>query len=613
MKIRSYPSPQPRWWDLTAFFLLFILITIAFTRLVATDWTRDLGVTRTIAYLGLIAGLALGLSRFSPRWIFLFAFAYGAFVIPWRIGQSLGDSIEWQERLLSLAGRLTTTITYLLQRRAVPDSLLFLVLMALLFWVLSVHAGYHLTRYANPWKVILPTGIALVLIHQFDSFFAIRLWFLVSYLFFALLLVARLVFLHNQDRWVKSKTYLPPYLGLDLIRIALVIGLVLLTLSWAAPAMAENLPAAQQVWQRLKQPLDEFRGTLDNAFASLRSTVGTPSEFYGATTSLGRGAFHSDAQVFSVITPQEIPVGLRYYWRARVYDRYKDGQWTSTLDNTQTYNPDDSRLVFPEYPEQAAGFYSFAFTIFNPISSLFTINQPLWVSRPGRAELAVNPDGTVDLGHIRATPMIRAGETYNLRARFSNVTISALREAGVEYPEWISERYLQIPDTVTDRTLQLAADITAGLDTSYDKAVAITKYLREAIDYQEVITDSLPVNQEPIDWFLFDLKKGFCNYYATSEVILLRAVGVPARIGYGYAQGELIEGTTTYNVRQYDAHAWPEVFFPNLGWVEFEPTVSQPDIVRPPGENPNSSSPEIPFDSAANNFPDNNLPRPDED
>jgi len=614
MKISSRLTPQPRWWDLVSFFMLFILLTIAFTRLVATDWTRDLGITRTITYLGLIAGLALGLSRFSPRWVFIFALAYGAFVISWRIGLSLGESIEWQERLLSLVGRLATTISYLVQRKAVPDNLLFLLLMALLFWVLSVHAGYHLTRYANPWNVIIPTGITLVLIHQFDSFFSNRVWYLVAYLFFALLVVARLAFLHNQDRWLKSKIYMPPYLGLDLIRIALISGVVLLLLSWAVPALAEDLPAARQAWQRLKQPLNEFRGTLDNAFASLRSTVGTPSEFYGATTSLGRGALHSDSQVFSVITPQEIPAGLRYYWRARVYDVYENGQWSSTLDTSQTYDPEDSTLQFPEYPEQVVGFYSFAFTTLSPVSSLFTINQPVWLSRPGRAEMAINPDGTVDLGHIRAMPMIQAGESYNLRAKLANVTIAAMQEAGTDYPEWVSERYLQIPDSVTDRTVQLASDITAGLITPYEKAAAITQYLRETIEYSEVITAPLPINQEPIDWFLFDLQQGFCNYYATSEVILLRAAGVPARIAYGYAQGELVEGTTTYEVRQYDAHAWPEVYYPNIGWVEFEPTVSQPDIVRPVGEDPNALSPGLPFESQMDNSLGNiDRPRPEPD
>ena len=200
MRPRFLQLPQDRWWDLPAIFLIFVVLTITFSRLVATDWTQDLAITRNIAYLGLIAGVALGLSRFSPRWVFFFALIYGLFVIPWRVGLTLGEGIEWQERLISLAGRLQVIITHLVQRRAVPDNLLFLVLMAILFWILSTHAGYHLIRYANPWITILPLGIAIVLIHTYDAFYTNRIWYLVAYLFFALLLVARTVFLHNQAR-----------------------------------------------------------------------------------------------------------------------------------------------------------------------------------------------------------------------------------------------------------------------------------------------------------------------------------------------------------------------------------------------------------------------------
>jgi len=110
----------------------------------------------------------------------------------------------------------------------------------------------------------------------------------------------------------------------------------------------------------------------------------------------------------------------------------------------------------------------------------------------------------------------------------------------------------------------------------------------------ETLPENQPQGQETIDWFLFDLKQGFCNYYSTAEVVLLRSVGIPARWAVGYAQGERIASEvpsinrsdglpieeTSFLVRQRDAHAWPEVYFPNSGWVEFEPTASQPEIFR---------------------------------
>ena len=590
---RAQSSPNLRWWDLPAAFLLLLILTTAFTRLVATEWTDGLRVTRTITYVGLIAGLALGQSRFSPRIAFVFAFLYGMFTVPWRLGLLMGEGILWTERMQSLAGRFTNIISQLIKRQAVTDSFLFLVLMGLLYWAISAYAGYSLTRYASPWRVTLPSGIALVLIHSYDSYLTGRVWYLVVYLFFSLMLVARLVYLHNHNRWKLSNTYVPPYLGVDFVRLALVAVFVLLILTWTTPALADAIPAAQNVWQRLKEPWNDVRNTADNAFASLRSTIGIVSDYYGPNLSLGRGNRLTDAQVFTVLVPPERPEGVRFYWKARSYDKYENG-WSSTVLTTELVDPDNFDLKYPDSADNAPGQYAFSFSINSPLATLLTPHQVVWVSRPVKLELEYNENGEADLATVRASPALRSGETYHVRSSLNQTTVAALRSAGTQYPEWITERYLQLPDSVTQRTLDLARSIAAGKETPYDVVVAVTEYLRDNIEYNETVPP-LPINQELVDWFLFDLKQGFCNYYATAEIVMLRAVGIPARLAVGYAQGETLEVTDTYSVRQRDSHSWPEVYFPDIGWVEFEPTASQPTIVRPigvtnPAENNQSNS-----------------------
>jgi hypothetical protein len=109
-----------------------------------------------------------------------------------------------------------------------------------------------------------------------------------------------------------------------------------------------------------------------------------------------------------------------------------------------------------------------------------------------------------------------------------------------------------------------------------------------------------------VEWFLFDQKSGFCNYYATAEVLMLRSLGIPARMSIGYAEGTYVVESAEYSVTARDYHAWPEVFFPQIGWVAFEPTVSQPISVFPSGEetplNPQgqSTNPQIPTPDYAN-------------
>ncbi|MCX6067628.1 MAG: transglutaminase-like domain-containing protein [Chloroflexi bacterium] len=95
-----------------------------------------------------------------------------------------------------------------------------------------------------------------------------------------------------------------------------------------------------------------------------------------------------------------------------------------------------------------------------------------------------------------------------------------------------------------------------------------------------------PPGTDPLNWFLFGWKSGFCNYYASAEVLLLRSAGIPARMVVGYSQGTS-GNYGMYSVRGQDAHAWPEVYFPKIGWVEFEPTVNQDALIRPSGEETN--------------------------
>jgi len=570
-------SNVTRWWDLPAAGLLLAALMTAAIRLEATNWTKHLDLPQTLTLLGLTAGLMLGVSRFSPRLSAFFAIVYGAFFVPWQVGLTLGRGITWNERLTSLAGRLNVIIGQIMHQEIVQDSLLFIVLMAALFWTLSVYAGYTLTRYGDAWRAILPAGLALFVIHSFDAVIVRRAWYLAVYIFFSLVLVARVAYLQHNLRWRQSRTALPPHLGLDFIRFALLLTAVIVLFSWTFPALANTLPTAERVYQRIRQPWNEARDRMDFAFASLRATVGVVSDYYGSSLMLGSGNRLTDSLVF-VVQPQDpAPRGVRYYWRARTYDTYENGQWRSTTQDSEDFNPQED--LFIPLSEEGRWVNIFEFLPQSTVSTLFTPPQPTWVSRPSRTFFTALPGGQKDISTLRANPSLSAGEVYQVAASLSNASVTQLREAGTDYPAWVSERYLQLPDSITDRTIDLAHEITAGLETPYEKATAITTWLRQNIEYSEIVPNK-PSNMESVDWFLFDIRQGFCNYYASAEIVLLRAIGVPARWSVGYAQGELLEDGS-YAVRQRDAHAWPEVYFPNLGWVEFEPTASQPVIVRP--------------------------------
>ncbi|MDY6878356.1 MAG: transglutaminase domain-containing protein [Chloroflexota bacterium] len=587
------PTPPPRWWDPLAAILLLAAISTAVTRLTITQWTDHLNLVPVLASLGVVAGLALGQSIFSPRRVAAFALAYGLFAVTWQLGLTLGHGILWTERLVSMAGRLIVALGQLARQEAVEDPFLFLSLMTSLFWTLGVYAGYNLTRHARPWRAILPAGLTLLIIQIYDPFVTSRIWLLGGYLFFSISLLARLTYLHHHARWEQKRVRLPLYIGFDLTRTTLLLAALLVVVAWNIPVLADVSPFAEEAWQSAAQPWITVRDHLSKAFAPLQRTTSLIRyyEYYGEHLSLGSGNELSDTLIMTVEAQPHPDGSIRYYWRARVYDRYANAQWASTLSTTQPVTPTNFGLTLPEAEERKTAIFAFNLAI--PIATLYTAPRPLWVSRPAQANLAYNPDGTADLAALHAAEPLRAGETYQAESSLSTATIAQLRTAGTDYPSWVTDRYLQVPSTVTTRTLQLAQQIASDIDNPYDIAAAVTAYLRTRIQYSETIPPS-PPDQEPLDWFLFDLRQGFCSYYASTEVILLRSLGIPARLAVGFAQGERQDDEgegDIYLVRQRDAHAWPEVYFPGLGWVEFEPTASQLPIHRRLGESQSATAP----------------------
>ena len=141
------------------------------------------------------------------------------------------------------------------------------------------------------------------------------------------------------------------------------------------------------------------------------------------------------------------------------------------------------------------------------------------------------------------------------------------------------EGHLQLPDTVTERTRQLAEELTGHLDSPYAKATAIESYLR-TYEYDLSVPEPPPGVTDVTDFFLFELKRGYCDYYATAFVTLARLAGLPTRFATGYAVGAWDGFDRVWVVSEAEAHSWPEVLFPEVGWIPFEPTAGRPSLTR---------------------------------
>jgi hypothetical protein len=176
------------------------------------------------------------------------------------------------------------------------------------------------------------------------------------------------------------------------------------------------------------------------------------------------------------------------------------------------------------------------------------VDQTGSVFNPSHNETKIRYEGT------SALPMIPPAE---------------LRQASVEYPEPISATYLEVPP-LDPRTRELAQQITSKFSNEYDKAAGVESYLKTHYAYN--LDLSGPRASDPLANFLFVRRSGHCEYFASAMTVLLRSAGIPARYVTGFLPGEFNDLGGDYIIRQSDAHAWVEVYFPGYGWITFDPT-----------------------------------------
>ncbi|HEX3028391.1 MAG TPA: transglutaminase-like domain-containing protein [Clostridia bacterium] len=134
-----------------------------------------------------------------------------------------------------------------------------------------------------------------------------------------------------------------------------------------------------------------------------------------------------------------------------------------------------------------------------------------------------------------------------------------------------SKKYLQLPKSLPDRVKELARSIASSYETDYEKVKAIENYLSNNFQYT-LAPRSTPPGRDFTDYFLFDLKEGYCVYYASAMAIMVRSIGLPARYIEGFILPAVPGKEGIYNVTNQQAHAWVEVYLEGFGWIPFEPT-----------------------------------------
>ncbi|PAV27815.1 hypothetical protein CIL05_19905 [Virgibacillus profundi] len=479
------------------------------------------------------------------------------------------------------------------------------VLFLLLIWLMSYLLHYWFVVMKRIFLFVLLTFIYLAILDTFtiyDAGMPMVRTFIIS---FIALGIAN--FMKELDKesirftWIKKT----PIWLIPLV----VIVLFSTVIGFAAPKLEPQWP----------DPVPFLKSTAENAGSG--SGSGVQKVGYGEDDSQLGGSFVQDyTPVFQAAVAEE------HYWRIESKDVYTGKGWEVSNDPDYQQQTNGSISLATFHPEAVETEEFEAMIEFQGNTDIDKLIYPYGIQQVYAAEADYYLDGFSEAIETRVNGEAVSLDSYTISYNNPSFDLTKLREqTQSEQPEF-QDYYTKLPEGLPNRVGELAEEITSAYDTRYEKAKAIEGYFgRNGFSYQ---TTDVPVpaeDEDYVDQFLFDSKVGYCDNYSTSMVVMLRTLDIPARWVKGFTSGEMIaddvaetgDSFDVYEVTNANAHSWVEVYFPESGWVPFEPTQgfdnltdfhtdvedntseeAQDDVLEPTPEMNEPEPPEVPEEEA---------------
>ncbi|HEY7024834.1 MAG TPA: transglutaminaseTgpA domain-containing protein [Candidatus Limnocylindrales bacterium] len=463
---------------------------------------------------------------------------------------------------------------FVLDTRSTETSV-FLLIMGALVWGAGYFAAFNVFRRHQAAPGIVLAGVLLLINVSVTT--TEEYIHLIVFVLAAMLLVMRLNLFEQMGEWrSRGMRELGDISGSFLrngaVMVALVIG--------ASVFLAANASSAplSHAWNNIDDQLLEVGYDVNRWLGGVSGSARGPNILFTPTQTIRDFWESSTDPVFTATTSD----GKGYRWRGAVYDSFDGTQWQQ-LDSQPSLVPAGQPLlaasaetvgVGPGWKAVSATITpaDFGGNVFVSPAEAVAVDQP--------SELVTNGAGGPFVS-AKLSNGIEANVPYTVQANVLQTsgptapTENEMAAAGVNYPSWIA-RYLDIrPGSVGDLVQQTAQKIYDGLPPTqrdpYHIAVAVQDYLyaRGGFSYETDLRGLCGATQK-VDCFL-TIKKGYCEYFASAMVMLLRELNVPARYVVGYLPG-IVQDNGSYLVERSASHAWVEVYFPNHGWLEFDPT-----------------------------------------
>ncbi|MFL7812841.1 MAG: transglutaminase domain-containing protein [Anaerolineales bacterium] len=487
-----------------------------------------------------------------------------------------------QARFLESLNSISLWVNDLATGFAVYNQISTLLSWGLILWVFSCWFAWTTFRMDQPIWGILPPGVLLSIMMTYTLE---RRYTLVILLGAGLILIGMVNFDAKQRSWEQNGVK-----GAEIIRERVylaILGFSLYTMAFAGLMPSIRISPIADRFEKLVYGTEDSEGGegaaasievggLNSELYSIERFAGLPRQkLIGSGPELAKRVVMIVSYPTTSFVDSELPNAARY-WRSYTYDRYTGSGWQSSPTVEVSYQPGQE---ISQVVSDSEEIITQEFRLSNTVrGTLFSAGPPVtidhevlvsWRSDDGDGAAGVGAvDGGEDIFAVTFDALV-----YQVRSLVPLATDDQLREDFSVYPTWVSDRYLDLPESLPERVLDLALEITKDQPSRYDQAKAIESFLRT---YPYTLDISAPPQDRDIaDYFLFDLQTGYCDYYATSMVVLARASGLPARLVVGYVGGLYDPDNDYYLVSEADAHTWVEVYFNGYGWIPFEPTAAR--------------------------------------
>ena len=266
-------------------------------------------------------------------------------------------------------------------------------------------------------------------------------------------------------------------------------------------------------------------------------------------------------------------------WRGLAYDTFDGTRWMASDDQTISLGRafDPSFGIAP--PIEGSGMLPTQHVLATVYVQADLPNVVFGAYRPVQVYFPTSQLVEDTYGGIHAPILLERGLVYSVVSEIPIASPEVLRATegapADAHLETLLERYRQLPADLPERVIALAERITAGETSRVDAVAAVEAWLRANTRYNLDIPAD-PPGVDAVDEFLFERREGFCEHIASAMTILLRSVGVPARLVTGFGPGVRNPFTGYWDVRASDAHAWVEVYYPGAGWIPYDPTFGVP-------------------------------------